>query len=239
MNTLARLSTLLFLAIILVVVSSEASGGGRDKKPAIIPPDEKYKGLTYEDLEAMWWQAAFATPVVDGVHPLISGGAFGGHKQHGVLFLAGVFGSATLELTVTDGTALFFPLINTECSEFEPPPFHGDDEKSLRKQANHLIDNTSGIFAEIDGKPVRKIGTYRVQSDLFKWGPLPADNILAFSGLDAPKGTTSHSVDAGYYLLLAPLSLGEHVIHFGGTFGGDLSGSIDTTYIITVVKKKH
>jgi len=47
-------------------------------------------------------------------------------------------------------------------------------------------------------------------------------------------GATSPSVDAGFYLLLRPLKVGKHVIHFGGTFD-EFNFSIDTTYIITVV----
>ena len=63
------------------------------------------------------------------------------------------------------------------------------------------------------------------------------DNLFEFFGLDAPAGTTSPAVDAGVYLLLAPLSVGTHVVHFGGTL--DLLGfSIDTTFNITVVPKK-
>jgi hypothetical protein len=49
-----------------------------------------------------------------------------------------------------------------------------------------------------------------------------------------PPGATSFSVDAGVYLLLAPLSVGKHTIHFGGTFD-EFDETIDTTYVITVV----
>ena len=51
----------------------------------------------------------------------------------------------------------------------------------------------------------------------------------------ARAATTSPSVDAGYYLLLTPLGLGEQVIHFGGNFPTSLGGSIDTPYIVNSV----
>ncbi len=179
----------------------------------------------------------FATPVVDGDHPTFSGTPFGG--EDGVVFLAGLFGEGNVKaITIPAGTPLFFPIVNAECSVFEPPPFHGDDEAELRACANTHIDNTSAVFAVIDGKPVNNLAAYRVQSPLFVWGPLPEGNIFQFFGLDAPAGTTSDAVDAGFYLMLAPLSVGTHEIHSGGTFGGDLGGEIDTTYIITVVPKK-
>jgi len=89
----------------------------------------------------------------------------------------------------------------------------------------------------IDGVPLNNLDAYRVESPLFEFGPLPENNLFEVFGLDAPAGTTSPSVDAGVYLLLAPLSVGRHVVHFGGTFD-EFGFSIDTTYNITVVPKK-
>jgi len=203
----------------------------RNPKPGIFPPNSTPYGKTYGEWGARWWQAAFSIPVVDGNHPLFSGGAIG--EENGVLFLAAVGGGATIDITIPVGTALFFPVINAECSVLEPDPFHGDDEASLRACANGHIDNTSGRFAVIDGVPVKNLDAYRVESPLFEFGPLPEGNLFEFFGLDAPAGTTSPAVDAGVYLFLAPFRKGSHTIHVGGTF--DLLGfSIDTTFHITV-----
>ncbi len=195
---------------------------GQTGNPIIVPPLPRL----YGQLAAKWWQEAFSIPVVNGHHPLIDGGAFGG--QHHVLFLSGVGGGVTIDLTVRPWEALFFPVVNAECSVIEPPPFHGDNEAELRECANHHMDNTSGRFAVIDGRPVRNLDAFRFQSPLFVFGPLPANNILG-----APEGATSPAVDAGYYLFLAPLITGRHTLHFGGTFD-ELGFSIDTTYSITV-----
>lgn len=227
-----KCANVLLVLVALVAVSSDAHAQGGNRNPGILPPNAHYRGFTYGEWGAMWWQAAFDIPVLDGDHPLISGGAFQGPK--GVVFLAGVFAEepAVIEITIPAGTPLFFPVINAECSVFEPDPFHGDDEDELRDCANHHIDNTSDRFAVIDGRPVKKLDAYRTDSPLFVWGPLPEDNIFG-----APEGTTSPAVDAGVYLLLAPLSVGEHVIEFGGTFD-EFGASINTKYIITVVPKK-
>jgi hypothetical protein len=219
---------LLFVA--LVAMSSDAHA--KKGNPGILPPNSHFRGLSYGQWAAEWWKTVFDIPVVDGDHPLISGGAFPGPK--GMLFLAGVFADpdepAVIELTIPAGTPLFFPVINAECSVFEPDPFHGDDEDELRDCANEHIDNTSGRFAVIDGRPVNLTG-HRFESPLFTWRPLPEDNIFG-----APAGTTSPAVDAGVYLLLAPLSVGEHVIEFGGTFD-EFGASINTVYLITVVPR--
>jgi hypothetical protein len=216
------------------VYEAQAQPGNRN--PGVIPPHARFRGLTYGEWAARWWQAAFALPVTDGDHPLISGGAFGG--DDGVVFLSGVGGGATVEITIRPGTALFFPIVNSECSVIEPDPFHGDDEDELRECANGHIDNTSDLFAFIDGRAVRNLDAYRTESPLFEFGPLPEDNILALFGVDAPAGATSQGVDAGFYLLLTPLSVGRHVLHFGGTFD-EFGFSIDTTYIINVVPRRR
>ncbi len=223
------------LVLVTLVAGSSTALAQPSVNPGVIQPNAHYRGLTYGEWGARWWQTAFSIPVVDDDHPLISGEAFGG--EDGVLFLSGVGGGAPIEITIPAGPALFFPVVNAECSVIEPDPFHGDDEEELRTCANEHIDKTSGRFAVIDGVPVENLDAYRVESPLFEFGPLPEDNLLQFFGVDAPAGATSPSVDAGVYLLLAPLSVGTHVIHFGVTFD-EFFFSIDTTYIITVVPKK-
>jgi hypothetical protein len=223
---------ILVVLVTLVAVAYDAQAAANDN-PRVIRPDGRYMDLTYGEWAARWWQAAFAIPVVDGEHPTLSGGAFGG--QEGIRFLAAVVGgTTTVNVEIPSGTALFFPVVNSECSVIEPEPFHGDNEGELRECANGHIDNTSGLFAEIDGKLVNNLPAYRVESPLFEFGPLPENNLLAFFGVDAPAGSTSPSVDAGVYLLLAPLKVGQHTVHVGGTFD-EFAASIDTTFKITVM----
>jgi len=145
-----------------------------------------------------------------------------------VVFLAATGGGVTIDVTIPPGTSLFFPVLNLECSVFEPDPFHGDNEAELRACANGHIDHTSGLIAVIDGVPVQDLAAYRVESPLFEFGPLPPDNVLG-----APAGTTSPAVDAGVYLMLTPLRPGSHTIHVSGTFD-EFNVTFDTTFNITV-----
>ena len=64
------------------------------------------------------------------------------------------------------------------------------------------------------------IEAYRVQSPVFTF-EAPAENVLFIPG-----PVNGSSVSDGYWLLLAPLSKGEHVIHFEGNPGFP----IDVTY---------
>ena len=86
----------------------------------------------------------------------------------------------------------------------------------------------SDLDAEIDGRPVTNPGAYRVESPLFRWGPLPADNALS-----APAGTESDAVAAGYFLMLPPLSAGVHEIIIRAAI--DSFGlAVDARFIVTV-----
>src|SRR4051794_19524863 len=126
--------TLCGLLVSLTGLTTQARAG-------ILPSDGSYAGRTYNDWQVLWWQTAFATPIVNGDHPLFSGGVLG--EVDGVVMLTGVFGVASLDLTISDNTAIFFPVANSESSVFEPPPFHGDDEASLRANSVALLDQAT------------------------------------------------------------------------------------------------
>ena len=183
-------------------------GGRIDTKPP--RPLAEYRGLTSGEWLAVWWQAVFATPVEAGHHPLIDGGAFGWNNR--TVFLGGPVLPAgsprvTTRVTVPPGTHLVIPIITVECSVAEAPPFHGEGEAQLRACANGLLDEVSDPSAKIDGRPVENPEAYRVETPLFRYGPLTADNVLGL----AP-GTQSDAVGAGYVLMLPPFSEGVHRI---------------------------
>ena len=219
------------LILLVVGVPVLVAALGANGNPMVIPPDAAYRGLTYGEWSAEWWQAVFDTPIVGGEHPLISGGAVQGDKS--VVFLAPPVlpaGTPTVEIEVTipPGTALFVPLVTVECSIFEGPPFHGDDEPSLRACANDLLDLVSDLSATYDGRELKNLDAYRADSPLFSWGPMPADNPLG-----APEGTESDAVAAGYYLMLPPPSVGVHTITVGAAID-DFGLAVDTKFIVTV-----
>jgi hypothetical protein len=77
-------------------------------------------------------------------------------------------------------------------------------------------------------KPLR----FRVVSPQFSIAPLPADNRLG-----VPTGSAGTGVADGVYLMVKPLSVGDHTIHITGTFTG-LDFSLDTTIDIVVLPRK-
>lgn len=110
----------------------------------------------------------------------------------------------------------------------EEPPFHGEDEAELRACANGLLDVVSDPYAAIDGSPVKDPGGYRVESPVFRYGPLPAGNVLGL-----PPGTQSDAVAAGYVLVLPPFSAGVHRITVRANVA-DFGIAVDTEFVITV-----
>jgi hypothetical protein len=189
---------------------SRAGGQGGPGDAQGPEPVAEYKGLTAGEWLAVWWQQVFATAVEGGSHPLINGGVF--VENNGIVLMGGPVmpaGSptATIRATIPTGTHLLVPIITVECSMAEAPPFHGENEAELRTCANGLLDAVSDLAVTIDGKPVNHPGAYRVESPLFRYGPLTADNVLGL-----PPGTQSDAVGAGYVLLLPPLDAGVHRI---------------------------
>ncbi len=220
----ALATALLVSGATLQLAPSQAQGNG----PKIIPPHANFRGLSYGEWVAKWNQAVLAIPVVGGDHPVFSGSLFG--EEKGVRFLAGLTGPVTVEVTIPAGTALFFPIITAEVSSLEPPPFFGATYAEQRAAANYFMDLVSGAFAVIDGLAVERIGRFRVESPQYSF-TVPADNIL---GVPGPASGTS--VAAGFYLLVAPLSVGTHTIHFGAAI--DLFGYVlNTTYVVTVTPR--
>lgn len=203
-----------------------------DPNPGVIPPVARGYGMTYGEWSARWWQWALSLPAdqnpfFDGASPGNTGCANGANGQLGpVWFLTGVVnesGTAVRDCTVRPGKALFFPIINVECSTLEAEPFHLDTANPGACLGPFHFD---GVFAEVDGVAVQVLDDYLVDSPVFTF-TVPPNNVL---GVDP---NTGRSASRGYYLMLAPLPVGEHVIHFGGTYA-EFGFTLDITYNLTV-----
>jgi hypothetical protein len=157
-----------------------------------------------------------------------------------VWFLAGANYGLTEPRTgvVPTGTSLFFPLANLindyPCPpeyNFEPDP--GESlEDFLQRTGNEFLDyyfpDPTQLFAEIDGVELTDLSTYRATSSLFKF---TADPELATFFDPCITGTLQDGVAVGYWLLLPPLTPGEHTLHFGYSSPPVLQ---DITYVLTV-----
>lgn len=214
----------------------------RNPNPGVLPLNSHAFGMTYGEWSAAWWQWALSLPATE--HPLFDTADCSEGQSGRVFFLGGKFcatnnpncnpQSAERSCTVPAGKALFFPIVNTECSTAEG---NGTTDADLRSCAQASIDLTANLSCEVDGVPIQNLQAYRVQSPLFEYTLASQDNVLVAVGEPVPDGTTSLSVSDGVYLMLAPLSVGQHTIHFHGEFPS-FNFSLDITYHITVASGK-
>jgi len=209
--------------------ANAAAAKGNQGNPDVIPPGSHFRGRTYGEWSAKWWQGGLGLDNTQS--PIATNGlADCSNGQTGnVWFLIGTFIPAPSQINcrVPHGTALFFPIVNAECSNLEDPPFFGLTPAERETCAKAFVNQVTSMTATIDGTPIENLANYRVQSGDFEF-TLPANNLLG-----KPAGTVGRSGADGYYLLLNPLSSGQHTIHFTATFCCGF-GAIETNYVITV-----
>jgi hypothetical protein len=235
------------------IASLAVTASADPASPGIAPPQSHPHGKTYAEWSAEHWKWVYSLPVHN--HPLYDTASVGtGQPFEHVWFLGGTYTAtpdangnlaavANRTVTIPAGTALFFPIIDSEASVLEG---NGTTEAELRSTAQWLQDHAQDMTCSVDDGVVRRLGNYRVQSPLFTIGPVPANNVFEASGVTAPEGTTTPSVSDGVFVMVEPLSVGRHTIHFTGLVvftlaqdGFDFSFSQDITYHLTVKGDRH
>jgi hypothetical protein len=222
-----RILIIVGLALLVGATLLSTPSLGANTQATVLPPNHDAYGMSYSQWSARWWQ--WATSMSLDNHPLAdtadcSRGQFGK-----VWFLGGSFtptGGKRL-CTVPKGKALFFPIVNVDCSSLETGDFYGGTPWARRACAMGIVDHVVDMATEIDGVPVENLTTYRATSPNLVFAVAPRDNVL---GVDAGTGEL---VADGYYLMVAPLPKGQHTIHFKGTFS-QWGVTVEETYTLTV-----
>ena len=215
-----------FMALVSMTAQAESN-----PNPKVLPVNSVPYGKTYGEWSAEWWEWALSIPTPDNPLLDMNGEKCGVEQSGDVWFLAGNFGGASERTcTVPAGKAIFFPIINAEWSvvEGECPldiDISGTNEEALRACAVAFMDHVTELEVSVDGTTLQNLENYRVQSPLFTF-ELPEDNILGLSAGPSP------SVSDGFWIMLAPLSAGEHTIHFRGE--ADFPFVTKVTYTLTV-----
>jgi hypothetical protein len=182
----------------------------------------------HAQLTAQWWQWILEQPVTGNPNLDSTGAdAADGQPGKGVFFLAGTFGgTATRAFTVPANTALFLPLLNNVGIAPKPAPQPKPNENQVPQLrtlfAAPTIDSVTELHVTLDGVSLLDSAS-RVKSPVFKFTEPDQDALLG-------PGTFT-AVSDGYWLFLAPLPPGAHVLNFGGTSDGF---TVDITDRITV-----
>lgn len=217
------------IASIVMAAPTLAGGGQGNANPGVIPDH----GKKYAELSVDWWDWALSFPAAD-VPFFNTGGSVdaSAHQSGHVWFLAGAnLGATTRSATIPTGVQLFFPLANLNndwpCPDptFKPAPGESMEHFLVRTGLPYLQFMTD-LFAEVDGVKLRNLDDYLVISPLFT---ITADPALAANFDPCITGQPQPAVTIGYYLLLAPLPPGDHVVRFGSVGWGQ-----DVTYYLNV-----
>jgi hypothetical protein len=215
----------------------------------VFDPSFNVFGRSYSEWSAAWEQWAYSIPASN--HPLFDTTTDCSVGQSGpVWFLGGKFCSngATCSFTgivrscsIPSGKALYFPIIDSEDSALEedinehPGDTGAGQINAMRAYAASNMDPAI-VAAWLDGVPIPKLQQrYRVQSPAFSF-TIPEDNYLAavYPAPNAFKaGSYYPAVDDGWFLMLAPLPPGRHVLQFQGTIGTFVIG---VRYNLNVLK---
>jgi hypothetical protein len=225
----------LFATSLSVVSLAQGTNSG------VAPPQSNPYGSSYGEWGSRWWQWAYSLPVSE--NPLFDetgAMAANGQPYKQVFFLAGVFnatGQVERTITVPTGTSLFLPLVNysQENIGVDPPL----TVAQMYDAAAGAISLITELNATLDGMPMTDLFSYRGTSPQPYTYVLPTvDNILQLFGYDV-SGPVYPAVSDGYWLMLRPLSAGQHTLNFGGTIGDPVNFTLDITYHITVAPKSH
>jgi hypothetical protein len=214
-----------------VSMSQTVLHAGPSATPRVFPPQSSPHGQSYSQWSAAYWQWLFALPV-DG-HPGTDSPDFNvteGQSGH-VWFLTGPFGTIERNVTIPAGTSLFIALINVDSSTLEEPPFYGGTAADQLAIANGFAAFITDLSFTVDGKTVDNIGDFRVTSPQFSF-TAPSPWIFGATG------GTGLATGVGYFVMLSPLSVGTHTIHYTGAFKFSEAPedyiSVDMTYNVTV-----
>jgi len=232
------------------------SAGGPGGGAVAYPPHAHVRGESVAELSAEWWSRMFETPVhaADGTtitHPLMTSAdttSVGGLDGVSVLYGSFFGGTVNRTATIPTGTPIFVPVLPVEFSNYDtsnadgslPGTYSVAELRDLAAQAAEPVFEPGGnVYVRVDGKPVSDVASHRVVSPEFDY-VLPEDNVdQYFFGNESLVGPVPVAVADGFYVLLKPLSPGEHTVEFGGaTAGGSLGPlGIDVTYTVDVVPK--
>jgi hypothetical protein len=184
--------------------------------PSAVAVPEKKLSTTLGAL----WTTVIQTPAADnpftGGDPCIDLGGT----------LAPFAGPAEFTCTVKPGIKIFVVGWSSECSTVEAPPYHGDDEASLRDCARSVDAGLATPTVSLDGS---RVALTEVETALLEF-VLPPGHIFDPA---LPAGTRGQSVGHGWVVLLHPLTPGSHVIRIEvcGIYLGAPFESINTTTI--------
>lgn len=210
--------------------------------------DDVVFGRTYAEWSAEWRQWADSFPALQ--HPLFDTAPCTAGQSGPVWFLGGRFcaidinpscanAPAVRSCTVPAGKALYLPVLNISCLDAEAKNglclSAGPLAPQMRAVIADIMDRTSDLRVTVDGRRITGDlkSQFRVQSPVYTT-LLPDGNLYQALGEPVITAGSYFAVDDGVYVMLKPLSKGNHVVNFRGSFPPEFNFTLDFTYLLTV-----
>jgi hypothetical protein len=235
MKPWSKLVLALLVAGALLLVPLAPATQAANPSPRVLPPTSHAFGKTYAEWSVAWWQWALSQPAPSNPILDTSGAACANGQSGPVWFLAGTSGfPVTRTCAVPSGKAILFPIINVEndfpCPDptFKPAPGQSLED-FLTIGARAVIDPHTDLQASVDGVALQDLLDYRATSRLFTF---TGDPSLTATFDPCITGSPQQAVSDGYWIMLAPLPRGSHVVKFGSPSYGQ-----DNTYTLTVAAR--
>ncbi len=203
---------------------------------AVYPPTANVNGKSYGEWTAEWWRWVMSStcatnPISDPT------GENAGINQNGpVYFLAGTSGgAATRNVTIPHGKKILFPIINLmfdyPCPDPDFQPASGQTlEEFLTQSVADLMDLADVFEVTLDGVPLNNEENYRFPSGLFYFtGNTDLTNCFD----PCITGEEQAAASDGYWMMLKPLSYGQHTLNFKAEVSA-FGFALDVTYNITI-----
>lgn len=230
---------ILALAFLQFSLTQAAEARPYPVTPRVFPPNSAPFGHTYGEWAEIYFDTEFST--------LWNPDACSSGRIGNVELLQSNFGGpSTWACEVPAGTAFLVNLVSafflcpTDCGPGLPAP-NGTPEEILAAAAgaiNSLPDIGYILECEVDGQPVQELFGYRAQSSVF-YGEILAGCVFnAILPEFYPAGPYGPAAVDGFFVMVAPLPVGEHVIHFRTILGTSLPEPVfetDVTHYVTVV----
>jgi hypothetical protein len=212
------------VGVLLVLASSSTPNASAQQNADfdIFPPDAMPYGMTYADWAVNWWQWIASVPADQSPLTDPDGRFCDVGQPDQVFFLGSNFGGTSVRsCTVSADRGILLSPGGVICVL----NLDGETEEEVRACAEDAITTITNVVAEVDGVAVEGLADFQLTTPLFTF-TLPEDNVL-----ELPAGD-HQAINAGFHLLLEPLSPGEHVVHMHDEFPDGFVS--DVTYHLTV-----
>lgn len=202
--------------VVALVVGVFVSAPARAGTASVVDPGGTVAGKTVGQWTADWWNWATSAPKGQDALTDTTGANANVNQSGPVFFVAGQPNDATdpveRSFKVPGGKYLLFPLVNTIVAN-GPDPLFSDTPSEADAIIGQHVDVKS-LFASIDGQDIANLGSHREKSPLNFSVTMVDNSVTGF-----PAGTYTDANSDGYWLMVKPLSAGDHTLHFGGTLG--------------------